>query len=69
MKRETYDMETGGGGVSPDNGKSFKGTMAFGTIQEGASQIIIEPVEIASLMSGQGHTEIELDPIIIELKK
>lgn len=64
-----YMNGTGGGGVSPDNGKTFEGTTAFGTIQEGASQLIIQPVEIASLMSGQGHTEIELDPIVIELKK
>jgi Family of unknown function (DUF5643) len=64
-----YMNGTGGRGVSPDNGKTFEGTTAFGTIQEGASQIIIQPVEIASLMSGQGHTEIELDPFVIELKK
>lgn len=64
-----YMNETGGGGVSTDNGKTFKGTTAFGAIQEGASQLIIQPVEIASLMYGKGHTEIELEPIIIELKK
>ncbi|MEK5485144.1 DUF4179 domain-containing protein [Lysinibacillus sp. FSL M8-0355] len=64
-----YMNGTGGGGVSTDNGKNFEGTTAFGPIQEGASQLIIQPVEIASLMSGQGHTEIELDPIVIELKK
>ncbi|WP_214484997.1 DUF5643 domain-containing protein, partial [Bacillus sp. SM2101] len=63
-----YVNETGGSGVSPDNGKTFEGTTTFGTIQEGASQLIIQPVEIASLMSGQGHIEIELDPIVIELK-
>ncbi|WP_214484872.1 hypothetical protein [Bacillus sp. SM2101] len=60
--------ETGSGGVSLDNGKAFEGTTIFGTIQEGASQLIIQPVEIVSLMSGQGHIEIELDPIVIELK-
>lgn len=64
-----YLKGTGGGGVSPDNGKTFEGTTAFGTIQEGASQLIIQPVEIASLLSGKGHTEIELDPIVIDLKK
>ena len=64
-----YMNGASGGGVSPDNGKTFKGTTVFGTIQEGASQLIIQPVEIASLMSGEGHTEIELDPIVIELKK
>lgn len=31
--------------------------------------IIIQPVEIASLVSVKGQTEIELDAIIIELKK
>ena len=64
-----YMNETGGGGVSTDNGKTFKGTTAFGAIQEGARHLIIQPVEIASLMYGKGHIEIELDPIIIELKK
>ena len=64
-----YINETGGGGMSPDNGKTFKGTTAFGTIQEGASQLIIQPIEIASHKSGQGHNEIKLDPIVIDLKK
>ncbi|WP_246942446.1 DUF4179 domain-containing protein [Bacillus pinisoli] len=59
----------GGGGKSPDNGKTFYGTTDFGTIQEGASQLIIQPVEIASLMSGKGHIEIELEPIVIDLDK
>jgi hypothetical protein len=62
-----YMDGTGGGGVSHDDGKTFEGTTAFGTIQEGARQLIIQPVEIASLMSGEGHEEIELDPIVIEL--
>lgn len=64
-----YMSGTGGGGTSPDNGKTFKGTTSFGAIQEGASQLIIQPVEIASLMYGKGHTEIKLEPIIIDLKK
>lgn len=64
-----YINGTGGGGVSPDNGKTFKGTTSFGAIQEGASKLIIQPVEIASLGSGQGHNEIELEPIVIELKQ
>ncbi|MGR3764064.1 DUF4179 domain-containing protein [Rossellomorea sp. NS-SX7] len=63
-----YMDGTGGGGVSKDEGKTFEGTTAFGTIQEGASQLIIQPIEIASLMSGKGHEEIKLDPIVIELK-
>ncbi|WP_175991487.1 DUF4179 domain-containing protein [Bacillus sp. Marseille-Q1617] len=62
-----YIDGTGGGGVSKDDGKTFKGTTAFGTIHENASQLIIQPVEIASLMSGKGHEEVELEPIVIEL--
>ncbi|MBP3951681.1 DUF4179 domain-containing protein [Bacillus suaedae] len=58
----------GGGGTSHDNGKAFYGTTDFGTIQEGASKLIIQPVEIASLMSGKGHIEVELEPIVIELQ-
>lgn len=64
-----YLDELGGGGMSHDNGKTFKGTTEFGTIQEGASQLIIQPIEIASLNYGKGHIEIELDPIVIDLKK
>ncbi|WP_342541787.1 DUF4179 domain-containing protein [Paenisporosarcina sp. FSL H8-0542] len=64
-----YLNGSGGSGMSPDNGKTFNGTAALGAIQEGASQLIIQPVEIASLMSGKGHIEIELDPIIVDLKK
>ena len=60
---------TGGGGFSEDNGKTLEGTTAFGTLQEGATKLVIEPVEIASLGSGKGHTEIQLDSIIIDLEK
>lgn len=64
-----YMNGTSGGGTSPDNGKTFKGSSDFGTIQEGASKIIIQPVQIASLNSGKGHVEIELDAIVINLSK
>lgn len=64
-----YIDGTSGGGFSEDNGKTLEGTTSFGTIQDGASQFIIEPVEIASLMFGKGHTEIKLEPIIINLNK
>lgn len=64
-----YMNGQGGSGKSPDSGKTFKGTTDIGAIQEGASQLIIQPVEIASLMNGKGHIEIELDPIVVDLKK
>ncbi|WP_187118868.1 DUF4179 domain-containing protein [Bacillus marasmi] len=64
-----YMDGTGGGGMSPDNGRTFKGTSDFGKIQDGASKLIILPIQIASLNNGKGHTKIELEPIIIELKK
>ncbi|MBD8033322.1 MULTISPECIES: DUF4179 domain-containing protein [Solibacillus] len=64
-----YLDELGGGGMSHDNGKTFMGTTEFSTIQEGASQLIIQPIEIASLNFGEGHIKIELDPIVIDLKK
>jgi len=64
-----YMNGQGGSGKSPDSGKTFKGTTDIGAIQEGASKLIIQPVEIASLMNGKGHIEIELDPIVIELRK
>ncbi|MCA1054347.1 DUF4179 domain-containing protein [Rossellomorea aquimaris] len=63
-----YMDGTGGGGMSKDNGKTFSGTTQFGTIEEGASQLIIEPIAIASLMSGEGLEEFELEPIVIELE-
>ena len=64
-----YMNGEGGSGKSPDSGKTFKGTTDIGAIQEGASQLIIQPVEIASLMNGKGHIEIELEPIVVDLKK
>ena len=64
-----YMDDTGGGGVSHDNGKTFNGTTAFGAIQDGARQLIIQPVEIASLLEGKEHIEIEINPIVIDLKK
>ena len=64
-----YLDNLGGGGVSHDNGITFTGSTTFGTIQNGASQLTIKPTIIASLNYGKGHTEIELDPIIIELNK
>jgi hypothetical protein len=64
-----YMNETGGGGTSPDNDRTFKGTSDFGTIHEGASKLIIQPIQIASLNYGKGHTKIELEPIVIDLKK
>ena len=59
----------GGGGVSYDNMITYTGSTTFGTIHEGASQLIIQPTAIASLNFGKGHTEIEMDPIVIELKE
>ncbi|RWZ54662.1 DUF4179 domain-containing protein [Halobacillus fulvus] len=63
-----YMDGTGGGGTSMDQGKTFKGTSDFPTIQEGANKLIIQPIQIASLLEGKGHTKIELDPIVIDLK-
>jgi hypothetical protein len=64
-----YMDGTSGSGTSPDNFKTFKGTSDFGTIQEGANKLIIQPIQIASLNSGKGHTKIELEPIVIDIKK
>ncbi|WP_428911747.1 DUF4179 domain-containing protein [Niallia sp. Krafla_26] len=64
-----YMDGTGGGGVSPDNGRTFIGTIDFGPIQDEASKLIIQPVQIASLNNGKGHTKIELEPIVIDLEK
>ncbi|MFP7487270.1 DUF4179 domain-containing protein [Priestia filamentosa] len=64
-----YMNGTSGGGTSPNNGRTFKGTSDFGAIKEGASKLIIQPVQIASLNYGKGHTKIGLEPIVIDLKK
>ncbi|MEH7385458.1 DUF4179 domain-containing protein [Bacillus sp. JJ1521] len=64
-----YMNGTGGGGNTTDDYKTFKGTTDFGTIKEGASKLIIQPIQIASLNYGKGHMEIELEPIVIDLKK
>lgn len=66
---KVYMNGIGGAGTSTDNGRTFRGTTDFGTIQEGASKLTIQPIQIASLNYGKGHTEIELDPIVIDLKK
>ncbi|QTC41409.1 DUF4179 domain-containing protein [Bacillus sp. V3] len=62
-----YADGTGGPGVSTDKGKTFEGTTDFGAIRDGAGQLIIQPVIIASLTSGKGHEKVELDPIVVEL--
>ncbi|MFB5089461.1 DUF4179 domain-containing protein [Psychrobacillus sp. PGGUH221] len=64
-----YVNGTGGGGKTTNDYKTYKGTSDFGTIQEGASKLIIQPIQIASLNYGKGHLEIELEPIVIDLKK
>lgn len=64
-----YMDGTGGGGMSVDNGKTFKGSIDFGTMKEGASKLIINPIIVASHNFGRGHIEIELDPIVIDLEK
>ncbi|WP_107951151.1 DUF4179 domain-containing protein [Lysinibacillus parviboronicapiens] len=64
-----YMNGTGGGGKTTNDYKTFKGTSDFGTIKEGASKLIIQPIQIASLNYGKGHTKIELETIVIDLKK
>ncbi|WP_088102877.1 DUF4179 domain-containing protein [Halalkalibacter urbisdiaboli] len=64
-----YMNETGGSGKTTNDYKTFKGTSDFGSIQEGANKLIIQPIQIASLNFGKGHTKIELEPIVIDLKK
>ncbi|MBT2693021.1 DUF4179 domain-containing protein [Bacillus sp. ISL-55] len=64
-----YMDGTSGPGETTDDYKTFKGTSNFGTIKEGASKLFIQPIQIASLTSGKGHKKIELQPIVIDLKK
>lgn len=64
-----YLEGSGGGGVTNDNGKTFKGSTTFQSIQKDANKLIIQPIVFASLMYGNGHKKIELDPIIIDLKR
>lgn len=64
-----YIDGTGGGGMSPDNGKTLNGTTEFGSIKDNARQLIIQPIAIASMDYGKGNVKIELDPLVIDLKK
>ncbi|MGD6857651.1 DUF4179 domain-containing protein [Bacillus infantis] len=64
-----YMNGIGGGGKTTDDYKTLKGTSDFGTIKEGASQLIIKPTQIASFNYGKAHKEIELEPIVIDLKR
>ncbi len=63
-----YMDGTGGAGTTHDDFQTFKGTTSFGAIHKDATQLIIQPVEVASLLYGKGHIEIELEPIIIDIK-
>lgn len=63
-----YMEGTGGGGSTSDNYRTFEGTTSFGAIHEDATELIIQPAAIASLMYGMGHIEIDLEPIVIDLK-
>ncbi len=63
-----YMEGTGGGGKTSDGYRTFEGTTAFGAVHEDATELFIQPVAIASLMYGKGHIEIELEPIVIDLK-
>ena len=65
----TYNLGRGGSGMTPDDYKSFKGTSTVDAIEEGASQLIIQPIEIAGPPNGEVKTEIKLEPIVIDLKK
>ncbi|QFT91129.1 hypothetical protein FIU87_20975 [Bacillus sp. THAF10] len=64
-----YMNGTGGGGKTTDDYKSFKGTSDFGPMKEGATKLIIQTTQIASLNSGKGHTKIEMEPIVIDLNE
>lgn len=64
-----YMNGTSGGGKTSDNYKTFIGTSDFDKVHEGAGKIIIQPIQIASLNYGKGHTKISLEPIVIDLKK
>ena len=58
----------GGLGTTDDDYKTFKGTTSFGAIHKDATQLIIQPTEVASLLYGKGHIEIKLNPIVIDIK-
>ncbi|MEK4424248.1 DUF4179 domain-containing protein [Solibacillus sp. FSL K6-1523] len=63
-----YMEGTGGGGKTSDGYRTFEGSTTFGAIHEDATELIIQPVAIASLMYGKGHIEIDLEPIVIDLQ-
>ncbi|MFN7249923.1 MAG: DUF4179 domain-containing protein [Anaerobacillus sp.] len=64
-----YMNGSAGAGWTADDYKTFKGTSDFGRVKEGASKLIIQPIQIASSNYGKGHTKLELEPIVIDLKK
>ncbi|WP_341300396.1 DUF4179 domain-containing protein [Lysinibacillus sp. FSL H8-0500] len=65
----TYVNGLSGPSTSVDSQKTLNGSTTFDAIQEGASQLIIQPVEMASLWDGKDYIDIKLKPIIIDLKK
>ncbi len=64
-----YPRSGAGGGVSHDAGRTYKWTIATGTIHEDATKLIIQPTAILSLMYGRGHEELPMDPIEVQLEK
>lgn len=64
-----YMHGTGGAGTTPDDYKTFKGTTSFGAIHEDATQLIIQPATVASLLQGKGHIETKMEPIVIDIKR
>ena len=64
-----YPRSGAGGGVSQDAGRTYKWTIATGTIHEDATKLIIQPTAILSLMYGKGHEELPMDSIEVQLEK
>lgn len=63
-----YASGEGGGGVSYDNGMTFYGTTTMEPLHKDARKLIIQPTAILSLLKGEGHEKVLMDPIEIDLK-
>jgi len=65
------DRSGGGGGIAISNrsGNYLKGSTSIGAIEAGATQLIVKPIAIATLLDGEEHIEVELESIVINLER
>jgi len=60
-------IEEWGGGITVKKEVLHTGTTTFGAVDKRASQLIIKPIAVQSIFNSEIQTNIELEPMVIEL--